>query len=143
MNQWNVTALDLKRKVWNLKIVFLYLVVKVFYTRSCDAEILSICLAFTSLIDRHSQWSRCQLRNSIFGISFGKHNLLRTVFTGSIRNLSVGDPKALYCVPRYSLSSNIREYTFDRDVLHLSFASSSFFFSFCFLNLWFTFPTHV
>lgn len=38
--------------------------------------------------------------NSIIGISFRKHNLLRTVFTGSIRNLSAGDPDAWYRVHR-------------------------------------------
>lgn len=33
-----------------------------------------------------------RLSKPIFGISFGKHNVLRTLFMGSIRNLSPGDP---------------------------------------------------
>ena len=41
--------------------------------------------------ERESQ-PRRRLSKPIFGISFGKHNVLRTLFMGSIRNLSAGDP---------------------------------------------------
>lgn len=48
-----------------------------------------------------------RLSKPIFGISFGKHNVLRTLFMGSIRNLSPGDP-ALHSHTKGERRSTIR-----------------------------------
>lgn len=60
-----------------------------------------------------------RLSKPIFGISFGKHNVLRALFMGSIRNLSAGDPALHSHTPRTSTMRCRSRYTNRKVPCHL------------------------